>query len=381
MTGFFMHRPTNIFTMIIFVLLIQGFLTGVHYFLAFSIVYFLWLWIVGTSITFGIFTILSLLFFLSTWIASYHDTQFTRKLYYIASVWLGFIHFLSMSVFGMWAVVYILEYFSLHIPIPLMGFIIVMLALCFSGYGIYHAKNTITKHITVKIKNLPENWHKKKIALISDVHIGHINRARYLRNIVEKINQENVELLCIAGDLFDGMDGRLEHLLDPLNHIQAKHGIVYADGNHETYLGVERAFRALSHTPTRILRDQMIAIEGLDIIGIDYPEPGEHKDIAKTILNLSWYNREHASILLYHTPYQIKKVAKTGIKLELCGHTHRWQLWPYSILTYLAFWKYHYGLNTIWDYNIYTSSGVGTWWPPMRVGTDSEIIIIELLQK
>jgi predicted MPP superfamily phosphohydrolase len=72
----------------------------------------------------------------------------------------------------------------------------------------------------------------------------------------------------------------------------------------------------------------------------------------------------------------VKKIAQTGIKLELCGHTHKWQLWPYSLLTYIVFWRFHYWLNTIADYNIYTSSGVGTWWPPMRVGTNSEIVIM-----
>jgi uncharacterized protein len=367
--------------MTIFVLLIQGFLTGVHYFLAYSIVHFLGLWLLGTSIIFGISTVLSILFFLSTWIASYHDTRFTRRFYYIASVWMGFIHFLSLSVFAIWIIIHGLEYIAVHVPIPLMGFITVIVTLCLSGYGIYHAKDTVINHISVNIKNLPKSWHKRKIALISDVHIGHINRVKYLRNIVKKINAENVELLCIAGDLFDGMDWRLEHLLDALGEITTTHGIVYADGNHETYLGVERAFRALGHTPTRILRDEKITLDGLDIIGIDYPEPGERKDIASTILTLPGYDRDAASILIYHTPYQIDKISKTGIKLELCGHTHKWQLWPYSLLTYIAFWRFHYGLSTLWDYNIYTSSGVGTWWPPMRVGTNSEIVIIELLQK
>lgn len=169
-----------------------------HYFLAYSIVHFLGLEILGTSITFGIFTVLSLLFFLSTWIASYHDTRFTRRLYYIASVWMGFIHFLSLSVFGMWIVIYLGGYSSVHIPIPLIGFFTVILALCLSGYGIYHAKDTVIKNISIKIKNLPTNWQGKKIALISDVHIGHINRAKYLRNIVKMINEQDVELLCIA---------------------------------------------------------------------------------------------------------------------------------------------------------------------------------------
>lgn len=114
-----------------------------------------------------------------------------------------------------------------------MSFIIALLT---SLYGLYNARNIQITRENIYIKNLPESWNGKKIGHISDVHIGHINRSSFLGKIVRKINAENVELLCITGDLFDGMDGRLEHLLDPLNQITAPHGIMYADGNHETYL-------------------------------------------------------------------------------------------------------------------------------------------------
>lgn len=132
-----------------------------------------------------------------------------------------------------------------------------------------------------------------------------------------------MELLCIAGDLFDGMDGKLEHLLDPLNQITAPHGIFYADGNHETYLGAERAFRALGHTKTRILRDEIVDVDGLDIIGLEYPEVGETIDVSKKVLSLPGYNRDRPSILIFHTPFQIESIAQTGVDLELCGHTHK----------------------------------------------------------
>lgn len=165
--------------------------------------------------------------------------------------------------------------------------------------------------VDVDIRDLPDSWDGKKIAHISDVHVGHILRSSFVRRIVKRVNAEKVEMLCITGDLFDGMDGRLEHLLDPLQDIQTTHGIYYADGNHETYLGVDRAFRALGHTPTHILRDEIVSIDGLDIIGIDYPEAGVHKDIAKAITELDGYKKENPSILLYHTPYQIDAISKT----------------------------------------------------------------------
>ena len=247
--------------------------------------------------------------------------------------------------------------------------------------GISNARVIRTKPIDVYIKNLPDQWNQKKIALVSDVHIGHILRSNFLKRIVKRVNREKFEMLCIAGDLFDGMDGNLEHLFDPLNNIQTTHGIFYADGNHETYLGVERALKALENVNIHILRDEIVHIDGLDIIGIDYPEVGEHINVAERILSLKNYNKNTPSILLFHTPFQIDKIAKTGVDLELCGHTHKGQMWPFGIITKILFRGRDYGLTTIGDYNLYTSSGIGTWGPPLRVGSISEFVAITLHKK
>ena len=105
------------------------------------------------------------------------------------------------------------------------------------------------------------------------------------------------------------------------------------------------------------------------------------KDIAQTIESLPGFKREKPSILLYHAPYQIDMIAKTGVDLELCGHTHNGQMWPFGIITHFRFHGRDYGLSQIGDFSLYTSSGVGTWGPPMRVGSQSEIAIITLTRK
>ena len=215
--------------------------------------------------------------------------------------------------------------------------------------------------VDISIKNLPEYWEGKKIIHMSDLHIGHILRSPFVRKIVRKINKEQPEIVCITGDLFDGMDGKLEHLVDPLAGIISKNGVYYVDGNHETYLGIERAFKSLQNTNTRILRDEMVTIEGVNIIGIDYPEFGVHKNIPKTILSLSNFDSEIPSILLYHVPEQINEIAKIGIDLELCGHTHAGQMWPLGYITDFIFEGRDYGTTEIDDYTLLTSSGVGTW--------------------
>lgn len=106
---------------------------------------------------------------------------------------------------------------------------------------------------------------------ITDVHLGHILRQKYLQGVVDIVNRQNPVAVFITGDLFDGMDGNLEHLVDPLNNVKAKHGIFYVTGNHETYLGIERSLASLRETKARILRDEIVTVDGLDIIGIDYP--------------------------------------------------------------------------------------------------------------
>jgi uncharacterized protein len=328
-----------------------------------------------------ILAILSVSFLISTVCASYWDNRKTRYAYYLSSIWLGILYYLTISFAAIWVIAFVAEWAGLYVSLPFLGTLGIAFTAVVSTYGLYNARIIRMTRVDVDIRDLPDSWDGKRIAHISDVHVGHILRSSFVRRIVKRVNAEKVEMLCITGDLFDGMDGRLEHLLDPLQDIQTTHGIYYADGNHETYLGVDRAFRALGHTPTHILRDEIVTIDGLDIIGIDYPETGVKKDIAKAITELDGYKKENPSILLYHTPYQIDAISKTGVNLELCGHTHRGQLWPNSWITHFIFRGHDYGLSRIGDYSLYTSSGVGTWWPPMRVGTKSEIAIITLHKK
>ncbi len=205
--------------------------------------------------------------------ASQWDNRKTRYAYYLSAIWLGILQYLFLSFIFIWGLAFLTEGTALQAPLSLLG----LIGLCISGtvvvYGIYNARIIYTTRVDVEIRDLPPSWEGKKIAHISDVHVGHILRSRFVRRVVKKINSENPEMVAITGDLFDGMDGRLEHLVDPLSDITAPHGVYYVDGNHETYLGVERAFTSLGHTKTRILRDEIVTLDGLDIIGVDYPEP------------------------------------------------------------------------------------------------------------
>lgn len=376
-----MHRPQSTFFMSLFVWFLLIILGWIHYFVYFSLTRFIDVSERENFYLVAILGFLSLTFLTSSVCASYWDNKKTRYAYYLSAIWLGILQYLFLSFIFIWGLAFLTEWTRFSFPLDLLWTI----GLGISGitvlYGISKARILSITRINIEIKDLPISWEGKKIAHISDVHVGHILRSWFVRRIVRKINAENTEMVCISGDLFDGMDGRLEHLVDPLNELEAPHGIYYVDGNHETYLGVDRAFESLGHTKTKILRDEIVTLDGLDIIGIDYPEPWLKKNLAETIMNLPWFKKENPSILLYHTPFQIDSIAKTGVDLELCGHTHKGQMWPFGIITSFLFRWRDYGLTRIGDYSLYTSSGVGTWWPPMRVGSKSEIVIITLSKK
>ena len=230
--------------------------------------------------------------------------------------------------------------------------------------------------MTVKIPNLPPQWRGRKAVQLSDVHLGRILGRSFLESLVKKANAEQPSVVFITGDLFDGRDGRLDELVAPLNGLHAPLGIYFVTGNHETYLGTERAEAALKTTPVRILNDEMVTVEGLQIVGIGYAERGASKDLGEVIRKIPSFDPRQASVLLYHSPAQIARVRAAGIGLQLSGHTHHGQIFPLQLVTRMIYGKYYNGLHAEGGYTIYTSSGAGVWGPMMRTGNHPEIAVI-----
>jgi predicted MPP superfamily phosphohydrolase len=233
-------------------------------------------------------------------------------------------------------------------------------------------------HVQVNIQNLPPEWRGKKVVQLTDVHLGHILGSAFLSQVVERINAEEPAAVFITGDLFDGADGRLDELVRPLDGFHAPLGTYFVTGNHETYLGTERAYAALKTTRVRILRDERVDLNGLQVIGMSYPERGFSRDLGEAIRKLAGFDPQRPSILLYHAPAQTAQAKAAGISLQLAGHTHHGQIFPFQFVTWRVYGKYYRGLHVEGDYTIYTSSGVGTWGPPMRTGDRPEITVIHL---
>jgi hypothetical protein len=183
------------------------------------------------------------------------------------------------------------------------------------------------------------------------------------------VDAEKPDLVVITGDLFDGADGKLEEFVAPLNALRAPLGIYFVTGNHETYLGVQRAYVALRTTPVRILADEAVILDGLQVIGISYPERGQSKNLARAIADLRGLDPALPSILLYHSPTHIAEAKAAGISLQLSGHAHHGQIFPIQFISRLVYGRYYHGLHVEGDYTLYASSGAGTWGPPCAPAT------------
>jgi len=354
-------------------------LFGSHYLLYFSIIHFFSITDkTDARILLGIIAFLSLSFILSSIVAHIKENLFTRFFYFISGFWMGFLVNLTIATFIVWTIVLFSELTDYSVNSGLLAMPLFILAFLYSLYGIWNALNPKIKNISVTIPNLPNIWKNKKIVQLSDLHIGHIHKNDFVKLIVEKVNAINPAMVVITGDLFDGMDGNFDPPLEIINEINSEKGIYFITGNHETFLNTKIIFSALEKTRIKVLHDEVLDIDGLKLIGINYPEHDETKDAVKLIETLKPQFAGRPNIFLHHTPVNIDKFKDNGINLMLSGHTHRGQMFPFQFVTKLLFKGFDYGLRTIGDFTIYTTSGAGTWGPTMRTGNSPEIVVITL---
>lgn len=364
----------------LFLILALVILFGSHFFAYWSIIKFFQ--IVNAKIKLWLAIILfflSVSFILSSILAHYSENVLSRGFYFGAGLWLGVGLNLILGFVGAWILFFIFQKTGIRFDSKVLGSSAIIFAILFSIYGVVNAYNPRIKNITVKLKNLPASWQGKKAVQISDVHLGHVLRQDFLAKVVERTNEVNPDIVFITGDLFDGMDGAMDLSAEPIDDLKAP--VYFITGNHETYFGLDKVKSILAKTKVKYLNDELVNLNGLQLIGVSYPERTLSKDVAKVITGLKDLDKSKATILLYHSPTETDQISKTGVDLQLSGHTHRAQLWPLNFITYLVYHGYDYGLHQIGDMTLYTSAGTGDWGPTMRTSADPEITVITLENK
>jgi hypothetical protein len=296
---------------------------------------------------------------------------------FAGSIWLG-IMAIALAFFLLEALASLLFPGSRH-SLVIASMVIILII---SGISIFNAqRDPLVREIKVQVRDLPAELAGFSIVHLSDLHLGNLTSLERLRWIVDRVDSLGPDLICITGDVLDGDICRGEDYCGLLLKLKARYGVVAVTGNHEFYAGLGLFTELARRSGWRVLRNQAWTIENkLAIIGLD-DDAG--KSFKFSGPDLSAALRSTAAgvpkILLYHRPEGFAKAVGQGIDLQLSGHTHAGQIPPMDFLVWLIY-KYPSGLYRLGQSHIYTSAGTGTWGPPMRFLSRSEIVKLTLVR-
>lgn len=321
--------------------------------------------------------LLSISFTVSSILSFRYANAFVAGLYTVAAVWTGILNFLTWAALLIWVV---------DVPFRIagantdtvrlaLGLSIFGAAVLVSLAGFVNARVLRVRRHTVELPNLPESWRGRTALLISDIHLGHVNATRFARRVARLAARLNPAAVFIAGDLYDGSKVRADRIAGPLFEMKPPLGVYFCGGNHEEYgdpVGYEKALRKGG---IRVLHNERADVDGLQVIGVSY-FTSSHPLQLRAFLNRLRVAEGGPSILLNHVPHGLPIVEQAGVDLQLSGHTHGGQTIPFTWLTKRMFKQFTYGLQRMGNLQVLVSSGVGTWGPPMRVGTAPEVVLI-----
>jgi len=297
--------------------------------------------------------------------------------YGIAAITMGFMLFLLFSTL----LVEPLHLFMKFKPV-VYGFLAVGLAAIISMIGLWNATNLRISQIEIPVKGLTKEIRAMHL---SDIHLGHFRGKGYLQQIVDKTNNQKPDVVFLTGDLFDGRIRLNEKSLEPLKQLNMP--VFFVEGNHDIYTGVEMVKHLLRKNNVRVLENEVTGWGELQIIGLNHMladnsavdmHSSGNRETIQSVLELLETENNKPTVLLHHSPDGIKYASDKNVDLYLAGHTHAGQLFPINYITELLF-AYNRGLHDFNGTRIYVSEGAGTFGPPMRLGTRSEITMIRLI--
>ncbi len=250
------------------------------------------------------------------------------------------------------------------------------------GYGISRAmREPVVRLVPIQLAGLDPRLAGFRIAMFADAHLGTIRRKAAMEQIVDVVNGTEPDLVAVLGDLIDGSVADLGGDVAPIAGLQSAHGSFFVTGNHEYYSGAQEWVEFLPDLGVRVLRNERLAIESdgaaFDLAGVNDLTGEDYGDGPDYEQALAGRSPDRPVVLLAHQPVTVDQAVAYGVDLQLCGHTHAGQMWPFHYVV-AAQQGAVSGLSRIEDTQLYVTSGVGFWGPPMRVGADPEVIVIEL---
>ena len=322
-----------------------------------------------------VFAVFSITFLTASILARSYSNALVRAYYTVAAVWLGWFTFAFLAAIAAWiirgaAVLLRLDWQPERIAFALFG-----LAALASIYGLLNSTHPRVKKVSVKLPNLPATWRGRVAALVTDTHLGHVRGYAFANRLVALLSRFAPDIILIGGDMYDGTAANARLLASPLERLTPPLGTYFVAGNHETYGDHAQYLEAVSSSGVRILNNEKVDVDGLQLVGVHHRDSA-HPERLRAILRRADLDPGRASILLTHEPRNLSVAASEKIGLQLSGHTHAGQFFPFTWLTSRVYGPFVYGLKRLGDLLVYTSAGAGTWGPPMRLGSSSEIVLI-----
>jgi predicted MPP superfamily phosphohydrolase len=240
--------------------------------------------------------------------------------------------------------------------------------------------------VNIPVTGLPQALHGFSIAQISDVHVGLTIKRGFVEDIVRRVNDLNADLIAVTGDLVDGSVRQLSAHTAPLAGLAARHGVYFVTGNHEYYSGERAWTEEIRRLGLQVLKNEHVVLmhngaslilAGVTDISAHYFDPAEQSDPAAALRGAP--SGAGAKILLAHQPSSATAAASAGFDVQISGHTHGGQFWPWNLFVHF-FQPFTSGLHRLKNLWIYVSRGTGYWGPPNRFGVPSEITRIRLVR-
>jgi len=318
---------------------------------------------------------------------AWYDTLFVIGSNWIAIMLYGFLILFAIDILRIvgWAgnikPDFIYRNYLLSKAIMFGAVCLVMTVILAVGYG--NAQCLRTTHVKIPIEKKAGQLTGLRVAMVSDIHMGHINGRKFLARIVNTINEQQPDLVLLAGDVFDMSPKPVikRNMGVEFDRLQTKYGAYMVSGNHE-YIGkredrnaVTAAFDYMSSHGVQPLQDSVVLIDGsFYVAGRKDRSDGTRKTLSELLYDI---DRQLPIIMADHQPYHLDEVEQEGVDLQLSGHTHHGQMWPLNYIV-SKLYEQDWGFLQKGKSNFYVSCGVGTWGPPIRTAGYSEVVVIDL---
>jgi predicted MPP superfamily phosphohydrolase len=363
----------------VFVSIVQAILFLAHWFVYATVAYF---W-GGMATSWPVklaFVLLSVSFVATSLRGWYSYQPLVRFFYSISAIWMGFASFFLLASVACWIIYCLSAASGLGWRPAGIADVAFSVAAAAGLYGVLNAAWPRVVRISVALPNLPAQWRGRTAALVSDLHLGHVRNGRFVRRVVNQLLALQNDIVFVAGDLYDGVAGDFEKLARPWADLVASPkaaalGVYYIAGNHEEFYRNAEYLPPLVRAGIQVLNNEKVEVDGLQLIGVHYRD-AVNADQYRSILRNMKLDRGRASVLLLHAPVRLPISEEEGISLQLSGHTHGGQFFPWTLIAQRVWSKFIHGLQRFGTLQVYTTYGTGTWGPPLRLGTRPEIVLI-----